>query len=72
MANETFSVYAFNTETFGPLGTLGRASERDVVLARDRRAAIERLNPDPAIPEVARAKAGEKLTRRRRWSFTYG
>lgn len=29
------SVYVYNTETFGPNGTLGRASERDVVLARD-------------------------------------
>ena len=55
------SVYAYNTETFGPNGTLGRASERDVVLARDLRAALARLNPD--IPESARKQAGEKLTR---------
>ena len=34
------SVYAFNEETFGPSGTLGRASERDVVLVRDLRAAL--------------------------------
>lgn len=29
------SVCAYNTETFGPNGTLGRASEREVVLVRD-------------------------------------
>ena len=28
------SVYAYNTESFGPEGTLGRASDRDVVLTR--------------------------------------
>jgi type I restriction enzyme R subunit len=55
------SVYAYNAETFGPQGTLGRASEREVVLVRDLRAALERLNPD--IPEVAREQAIEKITR---------
>ena len=33
------SVYAHNAETFGAQGTLGRASERDVVLVRDLRVA---------------------------------
>ena len=37
------SIYAHNTETFGPTGTLGRASERDVVLKRDLRAALQTL-----------------------------
>src|SRR5438105_3537454 len=55
------SVHAYNAETFGPHGTLGRASERDVVLVRDLRTALERLNPD--IPEPAREQAIEKLTR---------
>ena len=55
------SVYAFNTETFGPTGTLGRASERDVVLVRDLRAALGRLNRD--VPESAREQALETLTR---------
>ena len=55
------SVYAYNAETFGAAGTLGRASERDVVLVRDLRAALERLNPD--IPEAAREQAIDKLTR---------
>jgi type I restriction enzyme, R subunit len=40
---------------------LGRGSERDVVLVRDLRAALARLNPD--LPESAREQAIEKLTR---------
>ena len=28
-------VYAYNDETFGPKGTLGRRSDREVVLTRD-------------------------------------
>jgi type I restriction enzyme, R subunit len=55
------SVYAYNTETFGPQGTLGRASERDVVLVRDLSTAITRLNPE--LPETARQQAVEKLSR---------
>jgi type I restriction enzyme R subunit len=55
------SVYAYNQETFGPQGTLGRATERDVVLVRDLRAALLRLNPD--LPESAREQALEKITR---------
>ena len=45
------SVYAWNQETFGPTGTLGRTSERDVVLVRDLRSALERLNPE--LPQSA-------------------
>jgi type I restriction enzyme R subunit len=55
------SVYAYNAETFGMQGTLGRASEREVVLVRDLRAALARLNPD--IPESAHEQAIEKVTR---------
>ncbi len=55
------NVYAYNTETFGSQGTLGRSSEREVVLVRDLRAALACLNPD--IPETAREEAIEKLTR---------
>lgn len=55
------SVYAFNTETLGPTGTLGRNSERDVVLVRDLRLALERLNP--GLPESARELAIARLTR---------
>ena len=54
------SVYAYNNETFGPNGLLGRVNEREVVLVRDLREAIARLNP--AIPEAAREQAVEKLT----------
>lgn len=61
------SVYAWNQESFGPtgadVGTLGRASEREVVLVRDLRAALVRLNPglpEAAINEaVAKPKAAE-------------
>jgi type I restriction enzyme R subunit len=54
-------VYAYKIETFGPSGTLGRTSEREVVLVRDLRAALARLNP--GLPESARELAIEKLTR---------
>ena len=54
------SVYAWNQESFGPTGTLGRASEREVVLVRDLRAALEKLNP--ALPEAAINEAVAKLT----------
>lgn len=53
------SVYAYNTETFGPQGTLGRASERDAVLVRDLSTALACLNPH--LPEPARQQAVEKL-----------
>jgi len=53
------SVYAWNEETFGPNGTLGRASEREVVLLRDLRKAIAGLNP--TLPEHALDQAIEKL-----------
>jgi len=52
--------YAWNEETFGPGGNLGRDSERDAVLRRDLREALARLNPN--LPESARAEAFQKLT----------
>ena len=55
------SVYAFNAETFGPHSLLGRANTREVVLLRDLRAAVARLNPD--MPQSAREQAVDKLTR---------
>jgi len=55
------SIYAYNAETFGPDGTLGRESERDVVLVRDLRAAVDRLNPD--LPPEACRQVVEKLTK---------
>ena len=54
------SVYAWNQETFGAAGTLGRASERDVVLVRDLRAALAKLNPQ--LPAGAIDEAVAKLT----------
>lgn len=55
------SVYAWNQETFGPNGTLGRKDTTEVVLIRDLRAAIVRLNPE--LPEPAVNEAIETLTR---------
>ncbi|SFM24364.1 type I restriction enzyme, R subunit [Desulfomicrobium norvegicum] len=55
------SIFAHNAETFGPSGTLGRANEREVVLIRDLRAAVQRLNPD--LPDSVYEQAVEKLTR---------
>lgn len=52
------TLYAWNEETFGPEGTLGRASTSEAVLTRDLRAAIKRLNPEmptSAIEDVLRA-----------------
>ena len=45
------SVYAYNNETFGPQGMLGRASDREVVLARYLLAALRKLNP--GLPDEA-------------------
>ena len=55
------SVYAWNHETFGPNGTLGRKDTRDVVLVRDLRAALVRLNPE--LPPTAIDDAVVALTR---------
>jgi type I restriction enzyme, R subunit len=51
------SVYAYNDEDFGPNSLLGRKSDREVVLARDLRVALVKLNPgfpDPAYEEAIR------------------
>ena len=54
------SVYAWNQETFGPNGTLGRADTKDAVLTRDLRAALIRLNPE--LPASAIEDAVRRLT----------
>ena len=49
------SVYAWNQETFGIAGTLGRTDPREVVLTRDLRKALRRLNthlPSAAIDDA--------------------
>ena len=55
------SVYAWNQETFGPAGTLGRTDTREAVLTRDLRSAHARLNPE--LPESAVGEAVSTLTR---------
>ncbi|MGO8420960.1 type I restriction endonuclease subunit R [Rhizobium ruizarguesonis] len=60
------TVYAFNEETFGPNGTLGRTGANDAVLTRDLRAALERLNPElpnSAIEDAARALTANDFSR---------
>ncbi|OUI94725.1 DEAD/DEAH box helicase [Acetobacter indonesiensis] len=54
------SVYAFNTETLGPEGTLGRASEQDVILTRHLGEALIRLNP--GLPDSAYSDALRQIT----------
>ena len=54
------SVYAWNQETLGPDGTLGRADTKEAVLTRDLRAALERLNPE--LPSSAIEDAVRTLT----------
>ena len=46
------SVFAWNKETLGPDGTLGRTNTRQAVLTRDLRAALERLNPDLPVSAI--------------------
>ena len=60
------SVYAWNRETFGPDGTLGRADTKEAVLTRDLRAALGRLNPnlpDSAIEDAVREMTGYDVSR---------
>jgi type I restriction enzyme, R subunit len=54
------SVYAYNTETFGPEGTLGRKSDRDVLLTRHIGEALHRLNP--GLPDEAYTNALRQIT----------
>lgn len=54
------SVYAFDQETFGPTGLLGRTSDREIVLTRDLLIALRKLNKD--LPEEAYTEAVKKLT----------
>jgi hypothetical protein len=53
------SVYAYNQESFGPTGTLGRSSEREAVLVRDLREALTRL---PFVQYSETMPIGQKVT----------
>ena len=54
------SVYAYNSEDFGPDSLLGRTSDREVVLTRYLHAALRTLNPD--LPEDAYNDAIRQIT----------
>ena len=54
------SVWAWDSETYGPTGTLGRATQHEVVLTRDLDAALRKLNP--GLPDDAYTQAIDKLT----------
>lgn len=62
------SVFAYNQESFGPGSLLGRENDREVVLTRDLRAALERLNPglpneayDQAVRQVVEYSTSQTL-----------
>ena len=54
------SMFAFNTETLGAEGTLGRVSEQDVILTRHLGEALIRLNP--GLPDAAYQDALRQIT----------
>jgi type I restriction enzyme R subunit len=53
------TVYAYNDETYGPTGTLGRADQSEVLLLQPLHQALVRLNP--GHPSEAYAAAIEQL-----------
>jgi len=54
------SVYAYNEETFGPEGTLGRKSDSEVILGRYLGEALVKLNP--GLPIQAYQEAIRRIT----------
>ncbi|MEK9685591.1 MAG: type I restriction endonuclease, partial [Rhodospirillaceae bacterium] len=54
------SVYAYNNETYGSDGTLGRESDKEVILTRYLNEALVRLNPN--LPEQAYEDAIRQIT----------
>jgi len=54
------SVYAYNTETFGKEGTLGRKDETEIVLTRYLGEALIELNP--GLPQEAYHAAIREIT----------
>lgn len=60
------SVFAYDSEDFGPGSFLGRSSDREVILRRDVEAALRRLNPGlpaEAYDEALAQVAGYDLTK---------
>jgi len=59
------SVFAYNTETFGPEGTLGRSSDKDIVLSRYLGEALVKFNhglPDSAYQDALRQIVDAPIT----------
>ena len=54
------TVYAYNTEILGESGTLGRKSEKEVVLVRYLKQALKKFNP--GLPDEAYESAIEIIT----------
>ena len=54
------SIYAYNTETFGPEGTLGRKNKHEVVLTRYLGEALMKFNPD--LPNEAYQSAIRQIS----------
>ncbi len=54
------SVYAYNTEDFGPDSLLGRGSDQEVVLTRTLRDKLAQLNP--SLPDAAYDDAVRQIT----------
>ena len=52
------SAWAWDSETYGPTGTLGRKNQTEVVLTRDLEAALRKLNP--GLPDDAYAQGIEQ------------
>lgn len=72
------SVYAYNSETFGPEGTLGRGSNREVVLTRYLHKKIKEFNPgfpedayDEAVRQIVEYSTSQTtlLTNREKYSL---
>ena len=53
------SIYAYNNETFGQHGLLGRANDSEIVLTRYLGQALRKLNPD--LPEEAYDSASRDI-----------
>jgi len=72
------SVYAYNEETLGTAGLLGRSSEREIVLTRYLRQGLEKVNPglplvayDQAVLQIVQTNVAQSalLTNREKYSL---